>query len=352
MPPKRKRTTAADGDQTATSSPATNEKPPPKAKGAAAKKTNSAAKGGRGRKKEQEEGVIEISEDEEEDSAPAKKRTKYVCPLIERVICLRVPPTRSVPNQYKILQADTPLSLCFCASSIMPIYTQTDSTPYSDARALQLFNTNADPELPATNPAIGSEGLEQLCEAAGINMAGVQPLLLAWLLQCKVMGQITKAEWIAGTQQYRIDTPARIAAILNDLDELLMTDRSVKAYKPKPADAYNREAINSYVLDRQAAFTSFYNFWFGLAKGDARNVELEMACALWGVLLAPKFPLAGTFVEWITEKKTVKGVNKDLWSMLLEFCQTVDPALSNFDNDGAWPTAIDDFVEWKKAQYH
>lgn len=33
---------------------------------------------------------------------------------------------------------------------------------------------------------------------------------------------------------------------------------------------------------------------------------------------------------------------------MLEFCNTVDPNLDNYEADGAWPTLLDDFVSWKK----
>jgi len=95
-----------------------------------------------------------------------------------------------------------------------------------------------------------------------------------------------------------------------------MTSKPVKAYKPKPSEVYNRDPINGYISDRSAAFGSFYNYCFNLAKGDGRNVELETACALWSVLLPAKFALAQPFIDWISEKKAVKGVNKDLWSMV------------------------------------
>ncbi|PSR81922.1 hypothetical protein PHLCEN_2v6217 [Hermanssonia centrifuga] len=55
-------------------------------------------------------------------------------------------------------------------------------------------------------------------------------------------------------------------------------------------------------------------------------------------------------LDFINEKGTYRGVNKDLWLMVFEFCQTVSPTLEDYEADGAWPTMLDDFVAWKKGK--
>lgn len=44
-------------------------------------------------------------------------------------------------------------------------------------------------------------------------------------------------------------------------------------------------------------------------------------------------------------------MNKDMWNQTLEFAiQSVrDESLSFWNEDGAWPSVIDDFVTWLKA---
>ncbi|KAE9444668.1 hypothetical protein C3L33_23435, partial [Rhododendron williamsianum] len=41
-----------------------------------------------------------------------------------------------------------------------------------------------------------------------------------------------------------------------------------------------------------------------------------------------------------------KAISRDTWSQLLEFARMVDPTLSNYDAEGAWPYLIDEFVEY------
>ncbi|KAJ3700593.1 hypothetical protein LUZ61_004298 [Rhynchospora tenuis] len=47
---------------------------------------------------------------------------------------------------------------------------------------------------------------------------------------------------------------------------------------------------------------------------------------------------------WLVRHKKV--ISRDTWSQLLEFVKTIDPQLSNYDEEGAWPYLIDEFVEY------
>jgi len=106
--------------------------------------------------------------------------------------------------------------------------------------------------------------------------------------------------------------------------------------------------------DIKTSFRAFYSFCFTLVKPEqSKNIDMETASALWSVLLVPKYPLMGEVVDFINERlNTYKAANKDLWSMMLEFCETVNPNLSDYESDGAWPTLLDNFVQWKKGPAH
>ena len=45
------------------------------------------------------------------------------------------------------------------------------------------------------------------------------------------------------------------------------------------------------------------------------------------------------------------GVSADEWSMILQFCNEVEPNCSNYQDDGAWPLLLDDYVEWYREKH-
>lgn len=72
--------------------------------------------------------------------------------------------------------------------------------PYTSTLALSLFNNYADADTTASSePAIGTEGFEKLCNDAQIPFDGALPLVMAWMLDAKEMGKIEKDEWVKGT---------------------------------------------------------------------------------------------------------------------------------------------------------
>ncbi|CAE8610545.1 unnamed protein product [Polarella glacialis] len=50
---------------------------------------------------------------------------------------------------------------------------------------------------------------------------------------------------------------------------------------------------------------------------------------------------------WIgfVEEKVKNAISKDTWMMLYDLATQVKPDLSDYDENGAWPVLIDEFVE-------
>ncbi|KAF9484880.1 DUF298-domain-containing protein [Pholiota conissans] len=218
---------------------------------------------------------------------------------------------------------------------------------YSSQRALELFSSYADSDDPTV---IGHEGFERLCTDASLPMDGARPIILSWLVGAKEMGNIAQAEWIALTASLKISYIDQLGQAITELDNLLIQSKPpIKASTKKDQD-YDRTSYLTYESNPQAAFRKLYQFTFALAKPEqSRNIDMETAIAFWTVLLVPKYPIMVEVLSFISEKGTYRATNKDLWTMMLEFCETVKPNLQDYEADGAWPTLLDDFVLWKKS---
>ena len=70
---------------------------------------------------------------------------------------------------------------------------------------------------------------------------------------------------------------------------------------------------------------------------------------MWQLTLSERFGLLDQWTTFLREKK-VQVITTDVWNMLLTFATDIAEDMSNFDDDGAWPVLIDDFVDWIRAQ--
>ncbi|CEL52272.1 DCN1-like protein 4 OS=Danio rerio GN=dcun1d4 PE=2 SV=2 [Rhizoctonia solani AG-1 IB] len=206
---------------------------------------------------------------------------------------------------------------------------------------------------------IGAEGMERLCTDASVPMDGALPLLITWSVNAKTLGTITRSEFTDSFGKLKIDTPEKMALMASDLNSLFFgcniseqASRMSLANSKLDSDSYDRTQLRSYQRNAESAYAKFYSFCFALVKPpQSRNIDMETATAFWSVILAPKYPIAAELLKFIDEKGTYKAVTKDLWGMTLEFCKTVQPDLTGHDEEeAAWPTLLDDFVEWKKAK--
>ncbi|KAG8746677.1 hypothetical protein FRC10_003981 [Ceratobasidium sp. 414] len=203
-----------------------------------------------------------------------------------------------------------------------------------------------------------NNGMEKLCADASMSMEGALPLLVAWSVNAKTLGNITRAEFTDGFGKLRLDTPQKVALMASDLNSLFFdlgiaeqASRMSLGNSANGTDPYDRTQLRSYQHNADSTYSKFYFFCFTLVKPpQSRNIDMETATAFWSAILAPKYTIANELVAFITEKGTYKAVTKDIWTMVLEFCKSVKADLQGYEEEAAWPSLLDDFVEWKKGQ--
>lgn len=175
---------------------------------------------------------------------------------------------------------------------------------------------------PAGPGKMNIEQLEKFFGALGIDVySDVLVLIIAYHMGAKIMGCLTKDEFVKGFL------------------ELGVTDvASLKARLP---------AIRARLCDSEY----FRKFWawsyaFNCEEGQ-KTIKLDTALDVTKMLLREeRWPLAPLWVEFL--EKGGKTPTRDAWCMVIEFMLSVKTDLSDYDASGAtsWPVMLDEFAEF------
>lgn len=167
------------------------------------------------------------------------------------------------------------------------------------------------------------DGIVNFCADLEVDPADPIMLIIAWQMRAATMCVFTREEWQRGMVQMGCDS---IESLKGSFGEL----------RSKLQDSDN--------------FRHYYQFCFGFSKDPGfgvRTLPISVALQMWELTIGDRFAL---FPKWkaFLEAKDVKAVTKDVWDMLLTFHTDVGQNLDSYDEDGAWPVLIDDFVDWLK----
>lgn len=196
-------------------------------------------------------------------------------------------------------------------------YSQPQIKSPTDTRHLEeLYNRYKDPYA----DMILADGITLLCNDLQVDPQDIVMLVLSWHMKAATMCEFSKEEFVGGLLALGIDS-------LEKLRERIPYMRSE--------------------LKDEQKFRDIYIFAFGWAKEKGqKSLALDTAIGMWQLLFAERpWPSIEQWCQFLQARHN-KAISRDTWAQLLEFVRNVDPQLSNYDPEGAWPYLIDEFVEY------
>nr|XP_039270778.1 DCN1-like protein 3 [Styela clava] len=165
-----------------------------------------------------------------------------------------------------------------------------------------------------------AEGISKFCNDLEVDPAEFIVLALAWKFKAETMCRFSRDEFTQGCIALQAD--------------------SIESIKQSFPDLENEARIN---------FKDIYKFafQFGLDSDQGqRSLPSDVAIGMWQVVFSKDPPqLLDEWIKFLEESK-IRGISRDTWNMFLHFTENVGSDLSNYDDNEAWPSLFDDFVEY------
>ncbi|CAI5468935.1 unnamed protein product [Closterium sp. Yama58-4] len=148
-------------------------------------------------------------------------------------------------------------------------------------------------------------------------------LVLSWHLGAATMCEYSRQEFTAGLRSLRVTSLEALKALL---------------------PSFRRE------LQDENVFRQIYNFAFAWAKEKGQKwLALDTAIGMWQLLLGYRsWPHVDHWCDFVRVQHN-KAISKDTWSQLFEFSRLTQGQLEQYDEGGAWPYLIDEFVDHLRA---
>lgn len=189
-------------------------------------------------------------------------------------------------------------------------------------------------------PMILVDGTERLCQDLGVDPSDIVTLVIAWKCGCREMCEWTEEEFVQGLRAMAVTSVRELRPKLNDLRREVLRGGSPQLPESGPGSYYD-----------------FYMFCHKYAAGKRAHVlPQDQAIQMWRILLTDWVPsaLLGSWIRFLEGNvKEYRNIQKDTWDGIRRFFiaaqkGTFGKDYETYDDSGAWPTSIDDFVAFLK----
>jgi len=209
----------------------------------------------------------------------------------------------------------------------VPYGTISTNNDMQDSRISSIFDSYRDPDEP---DLILAPGVQAFCRDLRIPPEDYRVLLFAWKTDATVMCRFTRKEFIRGFRALRCDS---VSAVSSHLLEVIEEVRS----SPERFHELYR-----------------WTYQFALDKDCGQRVlPVELATGLWRIVFTARSITPPAILDpWLDflEKQppgAIRSIPRDTWDMFLKFVDVVGDDLANYNDEEAWPSLLDDFVEYE-----